>query len=125
MADVNAAISKCSLLSFLQGNYQMMAKEKYLRILSMSLLILPITFFCHESQEGVFQITLARSLEVLPLQNEIQIASSTQRTQKLFPEKSLWWIPGISIDHPQHNELNFLDSKEEFTQVFPCVRALL
>lgn len=81
MADVNAAISKCSLLCFLQSNYQIMAKEKHLRIPSMSVLILPIMFFSHESQEGDFQITLARSIEVLPLQNEIQVASSTQRMQ--------------------------------------------
>lgn len=46
--------------------------------------------------------------------------------QMLFPsEKSLGWILGISTDRPQHNELNFLDSKEEFTQELPCVRVLL
>lgn len=56
----------------------------------MSVLILPIMFFSHDSQEGVFQISLARSTEVLPLQNEIQVASSTQGTKNQFPsEKSL------------------------------------
>lgn len=62
----------------------MMAKEKNLRIMSMSVLILPIRFSSRGRQEaGVCRRILAGSTKVLPLQKEIQVASSSQRIQRL------------------------------------------
>jgi len=84
MADINAAISKCSLLGFLQSNYQNHVKGKTFKNSVQSVLILPIKFSSRGRQEaGVCRRILASSIKVLPLQKEIQVASSSQRIQKL------------------------------------------